>query len=78
MSEERIKSVRLMAYWMVGTVLIVFAAITAYTYLWVRPFMGLGAGFGTVLRTGFPIWGATALAAIIIFAGYYFYTKRKG
>jgi len=72
MSEEKEKVVRLVAFWMFGTVMIVFAAITAYIYI----FTG-GTGMGTAIKAGFPIWGITAVAAAIIFAGYYFYSSRQ-
>ena len=75
MSEEPKKGAKLLAFWLFGTVMVVFAAITAYIL-----FIGRMAGAVTIwtaIGTGFPIWGITALAAIIIYAGYYFYDKRK-
>ena len=75
MSEEQKKGSKLLAFWMFGTVMIVFAAITAYILL-----VGRMVGAVTTwmaVKAGFPMWGITALAAIIIYAGYYFYTKRK-
>jgi hypothetical protein len=74
MAEGQQKSMRLLAYWLFSMVVMVFAAITAYIALWVRP---VGASMWTVIKSGFPIWGITGLAAIIIFAGYYFYIGRK-
>jgi hypothetical protein len=74
MSEEKKKVLNLMAYWLFGTVMIVFAAITTYIALWVRP---LGASMGKVLMMGLPIWGGTAVLAALIYAGYYFYTTRQ-
>lgn len=72
MSEERKKTLRLLAFWLFGTVVIVFAAITAYI-------AGVaGGGIGTAISAGLPIWGITALAAIVIFVGYYLYVRRKG
>lgn len=76
MPEEQKKGPKLLAFWLFGTVLIVFAAITAYILL-----IGRAAGAVTVwmaIMTGFPIWGITALAAIIIYVVYYFLTKRQG
>jgi len=75
-SERREKGMRLLTFWLFGTVMIVFAAITAYILL-----IGRAAGAVTIWRAftgGFPIWGITALAAIIIYAGYYLYVKRTG
>jgi len=74
MSEERKKKVRLMIYWSVGIVVIVFAAITAYIY---KVVSGV-AGIQEALRAGFPIWGITALAAVVICAGYYLYARLTG
>jgi sterol desaturase/sphingolipid hydroxylase (fatty acid hydroxylase superfamily) len=74
MSEEQLKKVRLVAYWLFSTTVIVFAAVTAFIAIWVRP---IGASMGQVLRAGLPIWGITALAAVVAFGGYYVYARRK-
>lgn len=76
MSEEQNKGQKLLAFWLFGTAMIVFAAITAYILL-------IGRMVGAVtpwvaVKAGFPIWGITALAAIIIYAGYRFYIQREG
>jgi uncharacterized Tic20 family protein len=74
-SGEHQKSSSLLAYWLFGTVMIVFAAITAYILL-----IGRMAGPVTTwdaVKAGFPIWGITALAAVLIYAGYYAFTRRK-
>lgn len=68
------KGSRLLAFWLFGTVLIVFGAITAYIALIAQP---LGATTMDVIMMGLPIWGITAVAAVIIFVGYHFYTKSK-
>jgi hypothetical protein len=73
MSEEQGKGARLLAFWSFGTVMIVFAAITAYIFLFTAGMFPIWVA----IKAGFPIWGITALAAIIIYAGYYVYTKRK-
>ncbi|HEY72471.1 MAG: hypothetical protein DRJ03_18965 [Chloroflexi bacterium] len=75
MSEKPKKGAKLLAFWLFGTVMVVFAAITAYIL-----FIGRMAGSITAMmaiKSGFPIWGVTALAAVIIYAGYYFYNKNK-
>jgi hypothetical protein len=72
MSEEKAKSMRLFTFWIFGTVLIVFAAITAYIFL----FTG-GASIWAAVKAGFPIWGLTTLGAVIIYIIYYFYSKRQ-
>lgn len=74
MSEEQLKKVRLVAYWLFATTVIVFGAVTAFIAVWVRP---VGASMAQVLRAGFPIWGMTALAAVVAFGGYYVYARRK-
>ena len=73
MSEEALKNMRLLAFWLFGTVMIVFAAITAYIAMFTK---GVLSTWRAILG-GFPIWGITALAAIIIFVGYYLYIRRK-
>ncbi len=72
MPEEKKKAIKLLAFWLFGTVVIVFAAITAYIAA------VAGGGIGTAIAAGLPIWGITAVAAIIIFVGYYLYSRRKG
>ena len=72
MSEEKTKSTKLFAFWLFGTVVIVFAAITAYIFLFT------GGTMGQAIMAGLPIWGITAVGAIIIYAGYTFYSKRQG
>jgi len=72
MSEEPKKGAKLLAFWLFGTVMVVFAAITAYIMM----FVPVGGVFAA-LKAGFPIWGITALAAILIYAVYYFYDKSK-
>lgn len=74
MSEEQQKKVRLVAYWLFSTTVIVFGAITAFIAIWVRP---VGATMAQVFKAGFPIWGITALVALIAFGGYYLYARRQ-
>ncbi len=69
--EEHKKAMKLFAFWLFGTVMIVFAAITAYIFLFT------GGTMWEAVKAGFPIWGITLLAAVILYAGYYFYTGRK-
>jgi len=71
MSEEKTKSAKLFAFWLFGTIMIVFAAITAYIFLFT------GGTMWEAIKAGFPIWGITVLAGVIIYAGYYFYAKRQ-
>jgi hypothetical protein len=71
MSEEKQKSAKLFMFWLFGTVMIVFAAITAFIFLFTPSTMM------EAIKVGLPIWGLTILAGIIIYAGYYFYTSRQ-
>ncbi len=72
--DDKQKNLKLMAYWLFGTVVIVFAAVTVYIALWGMP---LGASIGQVLKAGFPVWGITAVLAVLFYVGYYFYVNRK-
>jgi polyferredoxin len=74
MSEEQLKKIRLVAYWLFATVVIVFGAVTAFITIWVRP---AGGTLMQVIRAGFPIWGITALVAIVAYGGYYLYARRR-
>jgi uncharacterized membrane protein len=82
MSEEKQKRLKLMAYWLVGTVVIVSVALTAFVTIWVFPWVAhdlrrLGAGMGGVLKVWLPILGVTVLLAALFYAGYYVYIKRQ-
>ena len=74
MSEEKQKRLKLLIYWCFGTVMIVFAAITAYPYALAG---GSGLTIWQAVKAGFPIWGITILAAIVICTGYYFLYSRR-
>ncbi len=74
MSEKKQKQLKLMAYWLFGTVVIVFGALTAYIALWTLP---MGASIWEVLRAGLPVWGVTALLAALFYGGYYMYLQRQ-
>ena len=70
--DENTKLIYLMRFWLFGTFVIVFAAISAYITLWT------GANAMLAIRAGFPIWGITAALCVITYIGYSFYLKRKG
>ncbi len=74
MADDQQKKTKLLAYWLFSTVVVVCGAITAYIGLWTRP---AGATTWVIIKTGFPIWGIVTLAAVIIFAGYYFWVSRQ-
>jgi hypothetical protein len=70
-TDEKTKLLNLMRYWLFGTFVIVFAAITTY--------IGLFTDRNALLavRLGLPIWGITGLVCIIFYVGYSFYVNRK-
>ncbi|MFP4393798.1 MAG: hypothetical protein ACLFTI_00930 [Anaerolineales bacterium] len=74
MSEEKQKRLKLMAYWLFGTVMVVFGALSAFIAIWILP---VGGGVWDVLKTGLPVWGVTALLAALFYAGYYMYLQRQ-
>jgi hypothetical protein len=70
--QEKIKRLNLMRYWLFGSFVIVFAAITTYIGLFTDRNAMLA------LTAGFPIWGLTALACVLIYYGYKFlYLKNR-
>lgn len=64
------KRIRLMRFWLFGSVVIVFAAVTAYVFMFTGDIVGS-------LLTGLPIWGVVAIAAILIFFGYRAWLRRQ-
>ena len=74
MSPEKEKSLKLLAFWMFGTVLIVFAALMTYVTMWARP---IGATFGEIFMMILPILSITVILAIVLYGGYYFYVTKK-
>ena len=63
------KLLGLMRYWLLGTFIIVFVAITAY--------IGLYGGFQNALISGLPIWGITGVLCVVFYFGYKWYLTRK-
>ncbi len=59
----------LMRFWLFGTFIIVFAAITVY--------IGLFAGWQQALAKGWPIWGITAVLCVVWYFAYQWYLSRK-
>ncbi|MEW6567921.1 MAG: hypothetical protein AB1449_07105 [Chloroflexota bacterium] len=71
MSEQKTKLLRLMRFWLFGTFVIVWAAITMYIGLFTN------RDWWMAVRAGFPIWGITALLCIAWYVGYYYWLKRR-
>jgi hypothetical protein len=69
--EETMKLLALMRFWLFGTFLIVWAALTI--------FIGLFSNrdWWLAIRTGFPIWGIVGALCIIWYFVYKFYLSRK-
>jgi uncharacterized RDD family membrane protein YckC len=71
MSEDKVKLLNLMRFWLFGTFIIVWAAITVYIGLFTN------RNWWMAIKAGFPIWGITALLCILFYFGYSQYLKRK-
>ncbi len=66
---DKVKQLKLMRYWLFGTFVIVFAAVTAY--------LGIYTTWQTALVTGLPIWGLTAVLCVAAYFFYQWYLNRK-
>lgn len=64
------KRIRLMRFWLFGSAVIVFAAVTAYLFLFTGNIVA-------ALVAGLPIWGIVAVAAVLIFFGYQAWLRRQ-
>jgi hypothetical protein len=71
MDAEKTRLLNLMRFWLFGTFVIVFAAITAYIGIYTdRDWM-------LAIRAGLPIWGLTAVLCLAAYFGYRYYLIRK-
>ena len=70
MSEDKIKLLNLMRFWLFGTFVIVFAAITVYIGMFTN------RDWFMALRSGFPIWGIVGVLCVIWYYGYKFWIGR--
>jgi hypothetical protein len=71
MSEEKTKLLNLMKFWLFGTFVIVWAAITLYIGLFTS------RDWWMAIRSGFPIWGIVGALCILFYFGYRMYLTRK-
>ena len=69
--EQKAKRIKLMRYWLFGTFVIVFAAITTYIGLFTNRNAFLA------LQIGLPVWGVTGILCVVIFYGYKFLYVRN-
>ncbi|MGC9393985.1 MAG: hypothetical protein ACP5J4_03940 [Anaerolineae bacterium] len=74
MEEEKQKKLRVVTYWLFATVMIVFAAVTAYLYLLLTP---LGGTIWQAIAKALPVTLVVAVAAAIIYAVYYYLVYKK-
>jgi uncharacterized membrane protein len=71
---DREKLLKLMRFWLFGTFVIVFVAITIYIgYIALL----LGGNWVDALTAGFPIWGITAVLCVITYFLYVWISGRK-
>jgi len=71
MTPEKERLLKLMRFWLFGTFVIVFAAITLYIGLFTN------RDWLLALRQGFPIWGIVAGLCAIWYYGYKAWLTRK-
>jgi hypothetical protein len=71
MSEKKTKLLNLMRFWLFGTFVIVWAAVTGYIGLFTD------RDWWVAIKAGFPIWGITAVLTIIWYYFYKWWLGRK-
>ena len=71
MSEEKTKLLKLMRFWLFGTFVIVWAAITLYIGLFTM------RDWVLALRAGLPIWGIVGAVCVVFYYGYKMWLTRK-
>jgi len=70
-TEDKVKKLKVMRFWLFGTFIIVFAAISIYIG------MVAGSAWIEVFKAGFPIWGITGALCVIWYLGYSYWLSRK-
>ncbi|NIS80873.1 MAG: hypothetical protein GTO14_11835 [Anaerolineales bacterium] len=70
MDEEKSKKLSVMRFWLFGTFVIVWAAITIYIGLFTS------RDWVAALRAGFPIWGITGILCLVWYFGYRWWLGR--
>lgn len=71
MNDELDKRLNLMRFWLFGTFVIVFAAVTIYIGIFTN------RDWLMALRAGLPIWGIVAVLCFIWYFGYKYWIGRK-
>jgi len=70
MDEDKIKRLKVMRFWLVGTFAIVIIAITAYIGIFT------GSDWIRAIKAGIPIWGTVAGVCIVWYVGYLVWLRR--
>jgi uncharacterized RDD family membrane protein YckC len=70
-SEKKTKLLNLMRFWLFGTFVIVWAAVTGYIGLFTD------RDWWVAIKAGFPIWGITAVLTIVWYYFYKWWLSRK-
>lgn len=70
MSEDQKKRLNLMRFWLFGTFVIVFAAVTIYIGMFTNQ------DWLEALRSGWLIWGIVGVLCIVWYYGYKFWIGR--
>jgi uncharacterized RDD family membrane protein YckC len=70
MTKDKVKVLNLMRFWLFGTFVIVFAAITMYIGMFTDQ------DWMMALRAGFPIWGIVGVLCVVWYYGYKFWVSR--
>ena len=73
MSDDKVKRLNLMRFWLFGTFVIVWAATFAFTYLWTAP---ISASVMDVVMIALPVWIITAVLAVLLYVGYKWWLTR--
>lgn len=71
MDEDKVKRLKVMRFWLVGTFIIVWIAITAYIGIFT------GSDWFAAMKAGFPIWGIVAGVCIVWYVGYLLWLRRE-
>jgi len=68
---DKEKLLNLMRFWLFGTFVIVFAAVTAYIGIFSN------RNWWLAIQAGFPIWGLAAVLAVVWYYLYKWYLTRQ-
>ena len=71
MDDKNTKLLNLMRFWLFGTFVIVWGAVTAYIGLFTN------RDWFTAIKAGFPIWGITAVLCVVWYVVYKWWLGRK-